>query len=34
MQRQKHIALLERCVEISQNARNHGNTPFGALFDR
>lgn len=32
MQRQKHIALLERCVEISQNARNHGNTPFGALL--
>jgi len=32
MQRQKHIALLERCVEISRNARNHGNTPFGALL--
>lgn len=24
MQRQKHIALLERCVEISQNARIMG----------
>ncbi|WP_086349885.1 nucleoside deaminase [Candidatus Enterococcus clewellii] len=28
----KHIALLERCIEISKNAREHGNTPFGALL--
>ncbi|ALS02817.1 CMP deaminase [Enterococcus silesiacus] len=32
MKRQQHIELLNRCVEISRNAREHGNTPFGALL--
>lgn len=27
-----HIERLKRCIEISQNARDHGNTPFGALL--
>ncbi|OJG25027.1 hypothetical protein RU98_GL001128 [Enterococcus caccae] len=32
MTKNQHIALLNRCIEISQNAREHGNTPFGALL--
>lgn len=32
MKREQHIELLKRCVEISRDARNHGNTPFGALL--
>jgi tRNA(Arg) A34 adenosine deaminase TadA len=27
-----HQELLKRCIEISRNARLHGNTPFGALL--
>lgn len=29
---EKDIELLRRCIEISQQAREHGNTPFGALL--
>ena len=29
---QKHEYYLRRCIEISQNARNNGNTPFGAIL--
>lgn len=32
MDKEKHIKLLKRCIEISENARVHGNTPFGALL--
>ncbi|MBP2100645.1 nucleoside deaminase [Enterococcus rivorum] len=32
MKREQHIELLKRCVEISRDARSHGNTPFGALL--
>lgn len=32
MMENQHIQLLTRCIEISQNAREHGNTPFGALL--
>ncbi|MEI5994525.1 nucleoside deaminase [Candidatus Enterococcus mansonii] len=32
MNRNQHIDLLNRCVELSQQAREHGNTPFGALL--
>lgn len=32
MTKEKHLQLLTRCVEISKNARKHGNTPFGALL--
>lgn len=28
----KHLKFLERCIEISSAAREHGNTPFGALL--
>ena len=28
----KHEYYLRRCIEISQNARNNGNTPFGAIL--
>jgi tRNA(Arg) A34 adenosine deaminase TadA len=28
----QHQKLLSRCIEISKNARLHGNTPFGALL--
>lgn len=27
-----HLPYLRRCVEISKNAKNNGNTPFGALI--
>lgn len=27
-----HEAYLRRCIELSQQARAHGNTPFGALL--
>lgn len=27
-----HLEYLKRCVEISRAAREHGNTPFGALL--
>ncbi|WLV25567.1 nucleoside deaminase [Aciduricibacillus chroicocephali] len=27
-----HLQLLERCVELSKQARKNGNTPFGALI--
>lgn len=29
---QKHEYYLRRCIEISRNARNNGNTPFGAIL--
>ena len=29
---QKHEYYLRRCIEISQNERNNGNTPFGAIL--
>lgn len=29
---EKDIELLRRCIEISKQARAHGNTPFGALL--
>lgn len=29
---QKHEHYLRRCIEISRNARNNGNTPFGAIL--
>jgi tRNA(Arg) A34 adenosine deaminase TadA len=32
MNRELHIKLLKRCIEVSKNAREHGNTPFGALL--
>lgn len=32
MTKNQHIELLTRCIEISQKAREHGNTPFGALL--
>lgn len=32
MKRQQHVELLNRCIEISRQAREHGNTPFGALL--
>lgn len=32
MTRAKHIDFLKRCVALSKAARNHGNTPFGALL--
>lgn len=32
MNREAHIKLLKRCIEISNDARKHGNTPFGALL--
>lgn len=32
MAKRLHIERLKRCIEISQNARDHGNTPFGALL--
>lgn len=32
MKRSRQIELLERCIEISDNARKNGNTPFGALL--
>lgn len=32
MDSEKHIQLLKRCIKISENARAHGNTPFGALL--
>lgn len=32
MMKSQHIDLLNRCIEISRNAREHGNTPFGALL--
>lgn len=28
----QHIPYLTRCIEISKEARKHGNTPFGALL--
>lgn len=31
-EREAHIRLLRRCVEISKAARRTGNTPFGALL--
>lgn len=31
-ERQRHIQLLKRCMEISIEARASGNTPFGALL--
>ena len=32
MIKEQHIDRLNRCIEISQSAREHGNTPFGALL--
>lgn len=32
MQKQSHEFYLKRAIEISQNAKDHGNTPFGALL--
>lgn len=29
---EQHLSYLKRCVEISKEARAHGNTPFGALL--
>lgn len=29
---EQHISYLKRCVELSKEARKHGNTPFGALL--
>ncbi|MDG4966815.1 nucleoside deaminase [Lactococcus lactis] len=32
MDRERHIKLLKRCIEISNDSRKHGNTPFGSLL--
>jgi tRNA(Arg) A34 adenosine deaminase TadA len=32
MGKHNHTSYLQRAVEISRNARTHGNTPFGALL--
>lgn len=32
MGREREVKLLRRCIEISRQARTHGNTPFGALL--
>jgi tRNA(Arg) A34 adenosine deaminase TadA len=32
MRKRQHLELLTRCIQISQAAREHGNTPFGALL--
>ncbi|MGF7048974.1 tRNA(Arg) A34 adenosine deaminase TadA [Paenibacillus sp. DS2015] len=29
---QDHILYLKRCIEVSKDAREHGNTPFGAVL--
>lgn len=29
---ESHEFYLKRCIEVSRNARQHGNTPFGALL--
>lgn len=31
-ERKQHLHFLNRAVELSQKAREHGNTPFGALL--
>lgn len=32
MEKKDHLFYLERCVELSKQARANGNTPFGALI--
>ncbi|WP_370799248.1 nucleoside deaminase [Carnobacterium maltaromaticum] len=32
MTRESHEFYLKRCIELSQSARDNGNTPFGALL--
>ena len=32
MSYQNHEYYLKRCIEVSRNARNNGNTPFGAIL--
>lgn len=30
--KEQHIQFLRRAIEVSKNARAHGNTPFGAIL--
>ncbi|WP_223069934.1 nucleoside deaminase [Paenibacillus caui] len=32
MNRDDHLLLLRRCIEISESSKRNGNTPFGALL--
>ena len=32
--KEQHIQFLKRAIEVSRNARAHGNTPFGAITCR
>jgi hypothetical protein len=32
MKYREHTFYLQKCVEVSQKAREQGNTPFGAIF--